>query len=171
MRFWKRKRQVAAPTAPAVKRPSNGKRFPVEVKLLAARAKEAGLNRAEVSQLVGASPHSIDKWYQLYRDHGPDALIRQTSHPSTRKLCTILETRIEEFRRANPEMGVRRISDELRRNEGLEVSPETVRRVVNDADLGNPPPPSKARKPQVRRFERKIPNALWQIDIVSRQRK
>jgi hypothetical protein len=56
------------------------------VKLLAARAKEAVLSRNEVSQLVGASQHSIDKWYQLYRDHGPDALIRQASYPSMRKV-------------------------------------------------------------------------------------
>jgi len=165
MRFWRRKRKEAVSPAVGVKRPAKGKRFPVEVKLLAARAKEAGLNRAEVSQLVGASQHSIDKWYQVYRDHGADALIRQASHPSTRKVCETLQMRIEEFRRANPEMGVRRISDELRRNEGLKVSPETVRRVVNDAGIGKAPPPSKPREPQVRRFERKIPNALWQIDI------
>jgi len=165
MTFWKRKKKEAVVQAPVVKRPSNGKRFPLEVKLLASRAKEAGLNRAEVSQLVGASPYTIDKWFQIYRDGGSDGLIRQSSHPSARKICTVLEARIEEFRRANPEMGVRRISDELKRNEGLKVSPETVRRVVNDAKLDNPPPPSKARKPQVRRFEREIPNALWQIDI------
>jgi transposase InsO family protein len=164
MRLWRRKKKAVVPAAGA-RRPAKGKRFPVEVKLLAARAKEAGLSRDEVSQLVGASQHSIDKWYQLYRDHGPDALIRQASHPSTRKVCETLQRRIEEFRRANPEIGVRRISDELRRNEGLNVCPETVRRVVNDAGIGNAPPPAKPREPQVRRFERKIPNALWQIDI------
>ena len=165
MRFWKRKKKEVAPPAPGGRSPSKGKRFPAEVKLLAARAKEAGLDRAEVAKLVDASPYTVDKWFLLYRDHGPDALIRQSSHPSTRKICTVLESRIEEFRRANPEMGVRRISDELKRNEGLTVSPETVRRVVNDANLGNPPPPPKARAPQIRRFERQIPNALWQIDI------
>jgi transposase InsO family protein len=137
----------------------------VELKLLAARAKEAGLSRAEVSQLVGASQHSIDKWFQLYRDNGPEALMRQASHPSTRKVCEALEKRIEEFRRTSPELGVRRISDELRRHEGVKVSPETVRRVVNDAGLGNAPPLPKPRQPQVRRFEREVPNALWQIDI------
>ncbi len=165
MRFWKRKKKEAVSSVTGGKRSSSGKRFPVEVKLLAARAREAGMSPAEVAQLVGASPYTVSKWFQLYRDQGAEALIRQATYPGTRKLCEALERRIEEFRRANPEMGVRRISDELRRNEGLKVSPETVRRVVNDADLGNPAPPSKAREPQVRRFERKIPNALWQIDI------
>jgi hypothetical protein len=45
------------------------------------------------------------------------------------------------------------------------VGKETVRRVVNDAGLGNPAPASSRRQPQVRRFERSVPNALWQIDI------
>ena len=75
MRFWKRKKKESASPVTGGKRSSSGKRYPVEVKLLAARAKEAGLNRAEVAQLVGASQHSIDKWYQIYRDNGPDALV------------------------------------------------------------------------------------------------
>jgi len=165
MRFWKRRKKEGTAPVYGGRSPSKGKRFPAEVKLLAVQAKEAGLDRAEVAKLVGASPYTVDKWFLLYRDHGPDALIRQSSHPSTRKVCAVLESRIEECRRANPEMGVRRISDELKRNEGLKVSPETVRRVVNDADPGNPPPSPKVRAPQVRRFERQIPNALWQIDI------
>ena len=165
MVFWSRKTRAPEVQASVPKRTGSGKRFPVEVKLLAARAREAGMFPAEVAQLVGASPYTVSKWFQLYRDKGAEALIRQATYPSTRKLCDVLERRIEEFRRSNPEAGVRRISDELKRNEGLKVSPETVRRVVNDADLGNPPLPPKPRQPQVRRFEREIPNALWQIDI------
>ena len=69
MRFCKRKKKTAAVPMAGGKRSSSGKRYPVEVKLLAARAKEAGLNRAEVSQLVGASQHSIDKWYHVCRPH------------------------------------------------------------------------------------------------------
>jgi transposase InsO family protein len=76
-----------------------------------------------------------------------------------------LEERIEEYRREHPEAGVRRIRDELRREEAVEVSAETVRRVVNDAGLGNPPQRSKRRPRQIRRFERELPNAMWQIDI------
>jgi transposase InsO family protein len=60
---------------------------------------------------------------------------------------------------------VRRIRDELRRSDGLAVSAETVRGVINDAGLGNVPVKPGPRPPQVRRFERSLPNALWQIDI------
>jgi transposase InsO family protein len=137
----------------------------MEVKLLAARAREAGLGRSEIAKLVGASVHSIDKWTKVYLKGGAEAMVRQGSHPNTRRTCERLEKRIERFGQDNPEAGVRRIRDELRRDEGLEVSAETVRRVVNDAGLGNEPPKPKRRPPQIRRFERPIPNALWQIDI------
>ena len=46
-----------------------------------------------------------------------------------------------------------------------------MRTVVNDAGLGNPPPTPHRRPPQVRRFERSLPNALWQIDIFTFQLK
>jgi len=64
---------------------------------------------------------------------------------------------------------VRRIRDELRRNEGIEVSAETVRRVVNEAGLGNPAVQAGRQPAGERRFEREIPNALWQIDIFTFQ--
>jgi transposase InsO family protein len=168
MAFWKK--QKKRETTPAVagggaKRKGYGNRFAVEVKLLSVRAREAGMERGEVANLVGASPSTIDTWLSLYQKGGPEGLMRQGAHTSTRKLCEALESRIEQFRRDHPEAGVRRIRDELRREEGLGVSAETVRRVVNDAGLGNPPPAPKPRPAQARRFERQVPNALWQIDI------
>ena len=91
MRFWKRKKKEAVSSVTGGKRSSSGKRFPVEVKLLAARAREAGMSPAEVAQLVGASPYTVSKWFQLYRDQGAEALIRQATYPGTRKLCEALE--------------------------------------------------------------------------------
>jgi len=169
MAFWKkqkkqRDRPAAAPGGGA-KRSGYGNRFAVEVKLLSVRAREAGMERGEVAKLVGASSCTIDKWLKLYQEGGPEGLMRQGAHASTRKLCETLESRIEQFRQDHPEAGVRRIRDALKREEGLGVSAETVRRVVNDAGLGNPPPASKPRPQQARRFERQVPNALWQIDI------
>ena len=70
------------------------------------------------------------------------------------------EERILAHRREHTKHGVRRIRDELRRNDGLAVSAEKVRTVVNDAGLGNPPPTPHRRPPEVRRFERSLPNAL-----------
>ncbi len=171
MVFWKKKKEekeeitVKAAARPASVRGPSRKRYSVEVKLLAARARVEGLSSGEVAKLVGASPNSVDKWWRLYRDGGPEAIVTFNHNPKTRKLCAQLQKRIEQHRIENPDQGVRRIQQELRRNEGLEVSPETVRRVVNDAGLGNAPQKSKRRPPQIRRFERDLPNAMWQIDI------
>jgi hypothetical protein len=47
----------------------------------------------------------------------------------------------------------------------LETSAETIRKVVNEEGLGNAAPVPKRKPAQIRRFERSLPNALWQIDI------
>jgi transposase InsO family protein len=168
MFFWNKSKRhdVEKPAPnPARVRSNSGRRFPLEVKLLAAQAKEAGLGPKEVAEMIGASAYSVSKWHKLYLEGGPEALMTQSSSPSTQRICRELERRIELYRGEHPEAGVRRISDSLRREEGLSVSPETVRRVVNEAGLGNKPPESKRRESEVRRFEREVPNALWQIDI------
>ncbi len=170
MVFWRKKKEkqeegcsLAGPSGSASN--SARRRFSLEIKLVAARAREAGMTSKEVSRLVGANVRSIDKWWKAFQKGGAEGMVRQSSHHSTRKLCEKLEKRIEEYRQENPEHGVRRISDELRRNDGLAVGHETVRRVVNDAGLENAPQKSKRRPPQIRRFERELPNAMWQIDI------
>lgn len=169
MVFWRKKKKRQGESVPVVSPGSSSgsirKRFSQDVKLVAARAREAGMTSKEISRLVGASAGSIDKWWRAYREGGAEGLIRRSSHHSTRKLCEKVEKKIAAYREENPEHGVRRISDELRRNEGLEVGHETVRRVVNDAGLGNAPVQAKRRPPQIRRFERELPNAMWQIDI------
>jgi len=139
--------------------------FPTVVKLLAVDALEAGLSQGEVSEIVGAGNSTLAKWRSLYLEGGEKALMRQASNPGSRRVCGELGRRIEQIRRDNPEAGVRRIRDELRREQGIGVSAETVRRVVNDAGLGNPPVQRKRRPPQTRRFEKELPNTLWQIDI------
>ena len=169
---WKKKRSrpaPAEPTRPARKAPtrrgSSRKIVPLQVKVLAMNALEAGLSSPEVAELAGVKPVSVDRWRKLHQEGGERALMGQAPDPGTRKICTALEERITQLRREKPQAGVRKIRDELRRNQEVAVSAETVRRVINDAGLGNPPEQSPRRPPQIRRFERELPNALWQIDI------
>ncbi len=79
MAFWNRsKKQKEEASSPIVVRRGNGNRgnrFPVEVKILAARAKESGLGRKEVADLIGSSLYTIDKWHQMYQEGGPEALL------------------------------------------------------------------------------------------------
>jgi len=177
MGFWSRgkKKKAKASTsagAPASKTTDSKRRHaPVEVKVLAAEARVSGLTAKEVSELVGFSTASVESWTRSYKEGGPRALCKQARGAGKRRLYKVIEERIEAHRQEHPEHGVRRIRDELKRDEGLQVSAETVRRVVNDAGLGQGPPVSKRRPPQVRRFERSFPNAMWQIDIMTFQLK
>jgi transposase InsO family protein len=170
MSFFRKRKKRPKParqteTTAAVKRPKKQKVTPVEVKLLAIDAVKAGITPSEVCEFIGVSGSALGKWRKLYQEGGEGALVRQATNPGTRKICSDLEKRIEQMRRDNPEAGVRRIRDELRHGPGIGVSAETVRRVLNDAGLGNPPVEKNRRPPQTRRFEKEIPNSLWQIDI------
>ena len=129
--------------AEAEPRPSPARRrtqVPMEVRLLSVQACEAGLLRRDVAELAGVTANTISNWCRTYRRDGLGGLAKRTRSTSTRRICEALEERIKAHREAHPEHGVRRVRDELRRNEGLSVSAETVRRVVNEADLGQPPP-------------------------------
>jgi transposase InsO family protein len=163
----RKKRKAPAPEAEtaSVKHPKKRKITPVEVKLLAIDALKAGIASSEVCELIGVHNSALGKWRKLYQEGGEGALARQATNPGTRRICSDLEKRIEQMRCDNPDAGVRRIRDELRHGQGIGVSAETVRRVVNDAGLGNPPVQKNRRGPQTRRFEKEIPNSLWQIDI------
>jgi len=170
MALWKKKRKKRRTSENSEAETTTKKRrrrraFPIEVKLLASKACVAGLGASEVAELVGCGSSTVSLWCKAYREGGSEALIRKGASVATRKVCGKLERVIEQHRLDNPKDGVRRIRDELRRNEGIEVSAEKVRQVVNEAGLGNPPQKPSRRPAQVRRFERELPNAMWQIDI------
>jgi len=179
MAFWsrgKRQRRVVEPAeAGQVQKSSKMvKRSPpvaLEVKLLAIEALESDLLPKDVAEIVGVAEGTIGKWRRQKQEGGLPTLCRRASSIGVRRQVSELDERIQAHRREHPQHGVRRIRDELRRNDGLAASAEKVRMVVNDAGLGNPPPTPHRRPPQVRRFERSIPNALWQIDIFTFQLK
>jgi len=139
--------------------------LPLEIKLLALDALQQGLTRSEVAEIVGVATVTISAWQKKYDTEGIAGFYRRPSTPKARSRCRALEERIVARRQEHPGRGVRRIRDELRREEGLAVSAEKVRTVLDDAGLNNPPVKPHKRAAQPRRFERSLPNALWQIDI------
>jgi len=176
MSLWSFRKNVQEPadTGRAQKRKKTVKRSPpvaMEVKVLAIEALEAGLSAEEVSELAEVIPATIQKWRKQCAEGGMEALARKASSIGVRHQCSVLEERILAQRKAHPEHGVRRIRDDLRREEGLLVSAEKVRTTVKEAGLGNPPPKAHRRPPREHRFERLLPNALWQIDIFTFQLK
>jgi transposase InsO family protein len=176
MSLWsfRKKEQEPADTGRAQKSKKTIKRSPpvaMEVKVLAIEALEAGLRAEEVGELAGVGPSTVQKWRNQCAEGGMEALARKASSIGVRHQCSVLDERIVARRKAHPEHGVRRIRDDLRREEGLEVSAEKVRTTVNEAGLGKPPAKAHRRTPRERRFERVLPNALWQIDIFTFQLK
>jgi transposase InsO family protein len=178
MAFWNRTKKAAA-VLPADagqvgKSKKAVKRSPpvaMEVKLLAIEALESELSASDVAEIVGVAETTLSTWRRQYEEGGVAGLCRRASSISVRRQCSTLEERILAHRRKHPDHGVRRIRDELRRGEGLAVSAEKVRTVVNEAGLGQPPPTPRRGSPRVKRFERPLPNALWQIDIFTFQLK
>ncbi len=173
MAFWKSNKPLLKATAVAPTKAKStkktkrrtGKPVPFEIKALAMEAIVSGADRADVAQVAGVQPCTIDRWLNIFNKEGLGGLCSRPSTISASKICSALEERIIRHRKENPEHGVRRIHDELRNNEALDISPEKIRQVVNAAGLGGKPVKSKRRPPQIRRFERKLPNAMWQIDI------
>ena len=77
-----------------------------------------------------------------------------------------LKAKIIELKKDDPQRGVRRISDIMRRFFLLQASPETVRKTLHEEKLIDPPPKKRRRNIQKpRRFERATPNQMWQTDI------
>jgi transposase InsO family protein len=179
MSFWKRSKREeevcraadSGQVQPARTSSSRSPAVAMEVKLLAIEALENGAEKRDVAGVIGVHPSTLASWYKQYKEVGVSGLCRRASSIAVRKQCRGLEERILAHRREHPEHGVRRIRDELRREEGLAVSAEKVRSVVNAAGLGNAPPVPHRRPPALRRFERSLPNAMWQIDIFTFQLK
>ena len=173
MSFWKptkTKKNEPRPldsgqAVPARKKIRRSSPVVFEAKMLAIEAVNSGADRQDIAKILDINPSTISNWLKLYRDEGLKGLCRKPSNKVVRKQCTELEKRIIAHRTKNPEHGVRRIRDELRSKEGLTVSAEKVRQTVNAAGVGNPPPVPHKRPAQVRRFERPVPNAMWQTDI------
>ena len=74
--------------------------------------KADGINRRQYT------PSTVQKWRNQYAEGGIEALARKASSIGVRHQCSVLEERILAQRKAYPEHGVRRIRDDLHRDEG-----------------------------------------------------
>lgn len=115
----------------------------------------------------GASVNSICEWCKRYEAEGPAGLVDRPKPGRGPQLPKVVDDKIIEIKRANPEFGVRRIGDILGRWFGLPGSREKARTVLNGEGLIEPPKKLRAKnmvKPRF--FERSTPNQMWQTDIM-----
>jgi transposase InsO family protein len=119
---------------------------------------------AEVCARHGLSRASFYRYRRRYLEEGVAGLAPRSRRPrsSPAQIEPWLEARIVELRRRHPRWGARRIHAELARA-GIEPpAVATIHRALRRNHLVAPQPP---RRPKAtRRFERELPNDLWQID-------
>ncbi len=127
---------------------------------------EEGISAGLVAEELGVTKRYVWYWAGRYREVGEAGLQNHKRGPKTGRMSQPVRDKITELKRENPEHGVRRISQVLRRLFGMQASPETVRKQLKRAGIATP----KARvrkKPEEpeRRFEAATPNQMWQSDI------
>ena len=127
---------------------------------------EEGIGAELVAKELGVTKKSVWRWARRYRKYGEAGLKDGERGKRPGSTSQPVKDKITELKRENPEHGVKRISQVLRRLFGMAASPETVRKHLKKTGIAT----SKARvrkKPKVpeRRFEAATPNQMWQSDI------
>ena len=144
-------------------------RFPVEFRIRVVKLFiEEGYTSSMLAEEFGCGKSTIQNWVRIYREQGESGLDRpkSRSNKSRKGLDPNLRSKILELKKDDPQRGVRRISDIMRRFFMLQASPETVRKTLHEEKLIAPPPKKRRKNIQKpRRFERATPNQMWQTDI------
>lgn len=124
--------------------------------------KRSGLPAGEFSELVGVQRATLYKWRQL----GPDGLIeRPRGAPKGSRLSEATKRAILMMKEKYQDWGSERISDMLMRDPALSASPSAVLHFLKEQGYESVPEPTKVHAPVERRFERALPNSLWQTDL------
>ena len=127
-----------------------------------------GWKVTEVAQRLGVSRQSVHAWIARYERGGLAALADRSHRPETcpHQLPGEIEARICELRREHPGWGPRRIEHQLGRM-GLEPAPSrsAIYRCLKRHGLIELRRRRK-RRDEFRRWERKRPMELWQMDVM-----
>jgi len=123
-----------------------------------------GQSVAEVCRRRGISRETFYEYKRRYELEGAAGLEPRSRRPtrSPAQIDVELEVRICQLRKHHPRWGARRIRSELRRSGIDPPAISTIHQVLrrNHLVTDQPRKRPKARK----RFEREVPNDLWQID-------
>ena len=129
---------------------------------------EEGIPQTIVATECNIATSSVYRWVKLYEELGESGLYRSNRNlVSQKKIPQSVTEKIIETKKNNPEYGVKRISNFLKRVFFLPGSHETVRKTLHEKKLMSPPTKKKRQKniTRPRFFERSTPNQLWQTDI------
>ncbi len=143
--------------------------YPVELRLKVVKLfLEEGYSAAMLAEEFGCHKSSVASWIRTYRKHGEGGLYAPSARHEkvVKPLNSNLKSQIIELKKDDPQRGVRRISDILKRFFMVKASPATISKVLHEENLIDPPPKKRRKNIQKpRRFERTTPNQMWQTDI------
>src|SRR6266571_4536065 len=119
---------------------------------------------AEVCRRREISRQSFYRFKRQYEAEGPQGLEARSRRPcgSPWQIHVDLEVEICGMRKDHPRWGARRIRAELRRSGVDPPAVSTIHRVLRRNHLVADQP--RKRPKAIKRFEREVPNDLWQID-------
>ena len=123
-----------------------------------------GQSVAEVCRRRGISRETFYQYKRRYEEEGATGLEPRSRQPtrSPAQVDVDLEVRICELRKDHPRWGARRIRAELRKAGVDPPAISTIHQVLRRNHLVTDQP--RKRPKATKRFEREVPNDLWQID-------
>jgi len=127
-------------------------------------ALQEGANRRELCRRFGISPDVGYKWLRRWQA-GDQELADQSRRPKRmpRRSAAAVEAQVVAVRDKHPAWGARKIAHCLKRNGQIVPVPSTVHRILCRHERIKPSenaPPNPGH-----RFEKEVPNQLWQMDF------
>jgi transposase InsO family protein len=121
----------------------------------------------DVAAAVGVSRQTLHTWLARYEVEGLEGLADRSHRPVScpHQMPAGVEASVLEMRRLHPGWGPRRIAFELRSRQRLVTSESGVYRCLLRAGLIEPDQRRRRRR-NWKRWERGLPNELWQMDVV-----
>jgi transposase len=121
----------------------------------------------DVAAAVGVSRQTLHLWLGRYEAEGLEGLSDRSHRPyeCPHQMAAVVEAAVLEARRRHPGWGPRRIAFELTKRGPISVSESAVYRCLRRAGLTEPDG-RRRRKREWKRWERGVPNELWQMDVV-----
>jgi transposase InsO family protein len=125
----------------------------------------AGVNLAELCRRFAVSRRTAYKWLHRYRAAGEAGLVDRSRRPrsSPGQVDGALEAAVLAVRRQHPTWGGRKIGAVLQRGGIAPPAPSTVTAIVKRHGL--PVGLAGGGPAAFQRFERALPNELWQMDF------
>jgi len=125
-------------------------------------AKQDGANRRELCRRFGIHPDTGYKWLSRWTAEGELADRSRRPHSSPGRTDVAIEARIVALRDEHPAWGARKLARCLERKGVAVPAISTVHEILRRHDRIIPPAGGAVA---LQRFERSIPNELWQMDF------